>query len=57
MGMVTDDQQTFEGLVNNLKSAFQLGETISELITNCYGHTQRKNVMEDFFMDDLQILF
>ena len=27
MGMIVDDQQTFDGLVNHLKYAFQLGET------------------------------
>ena len=31
MGMTTDDQQTFDGLVNHLKNAFQLGETMSEV--------------------------
>ena len=28
MGMISDDQQTFDGLVNHLKGAFQLGETV-----------------------------
>ena len=32
MGMVADDQQTFEGLIQHLKNAFQSGETTSELI-------------------------
>ena len=32
MGMVTEDQQTFEGLVQHLMNAFQSGKTISELI-------------------------
>ena len=43
MGMITDDQQTFNGLVNHLKYAFQLGETMSELISNFYGCHQKKN--------------
>ena len=34
MSMIADDQQTFDGLVNHLKNAFQLGETISELISS-----------------------
>ena len=34
MGMVAEEQQTFEGLVQHLKNAFQSGETISELISN-----------------------
>ena len=57
MGMITDDQQSFDGLVNHLKHAFQSGETVSELISDFYGHHQEKNELEDSFADDLQILF
>ena len=56
MGMVIEYQQTFDGLVNHLKSAFQSGETISELISDLYNHSQGKNKLEDVFADDLQIL-
>ena len=56
MGMITDDQQTFDGLVNHLKNAFQSGETVSELISDFYGQHQKKNELEDAFADDLQIL-
>ena len=56
MGMITDEQRSFDGLVNHLKNAFQLGETMSELISNCYGHQKKKNELEDAFADDLQIL-
>ena len=56
MGMIMDDQQSFDGLVNHLKHAFQLGETMSELISDFYGHHQKKNELEDAFADDLQIL-
>ena len=56
MGMIVDDQQTFDGLVNHLKSAFQLGKTISKLISDFYGWHQRKNESENVFPDDLQIL-
>ena len=56
MGMVTDDQQTFEGLVQHLKNAFQSGETTSELISNFYARAQKKNESEEAFADDLQIL-
>ena len=37
MGMIMDDQQTFDGLVNHLKNAFQSGETVSELISDFYS--------------------
>ena len=56
IGTIADDQQTFDGLVNHLKNAFQLGETISELIGDFYSQHQKKNEWEDVFADDLQIL-
>ena len=56
MGMIADEQQSFDGLVNHLKNAFQSGETVSELISNFYGRSQKKNESEDTFADDLQIL-
>ena len=56
MGMIADEQQSFDGLVNHLKNAFQSGETVSELISDFYGHHQKKNELEDAFTDDLQIL-
>ena len=43
LGMIVDDQQSFDGLVNHLKHAFQLGETVSELISDFYGCHQKKN--------------
>ena len=43
MGMVVEDQQTFEGLVQHLKNAFQSGKTSSELISDFYGWAQKKN--------------
>ena len=56
MGLITDDQQTFNGQVNHLKNAFQLGETMSKLISDFYSHHQKRNELEDVFVDDLQIL-
>ena len=56
MGMVVEEQQTFEGLVQHLKNAFQSGETISELISDFYGWAQKKNESKDTFADELQIL-
>ena len=56
MGMIADDQQTFNGLVNHLKNAFQSGETMSKLISDFYGCHQKRNESEDVFADDLQIL-
>ena len=56
MGMIADDQQSFDGLVNHLKHAFQSGETVSELISDFYSQHQRQNESEDAFADDFQIL-
>ena len=56
MGMVVDEQQTFEGLIQHLKNAFQSGETTSELISNFYARAQKKNESKEAFADELQIL-
>ena len=41
MGMVAEDDQSFEGLIDHLPDAFQLGETLIELIRNFYGWSQK----------------
>ena len=56
MGIIADDQQSFDGLENHLKHAFQLGETVIELLSDFYSQHQKKNESEDAFADDLQIL-
>ena len=42
--------------MNHLKNAFQLGETVSELISDFYGCHQKRAESEDAFADDLQVL-
>ena len=42
IGMVADDQETFEGLVQHLKNAFQSRETINKLITDFSGWAQKR---------------
>ena len=56
MGMVAEEQQTFEGLIQQLKNAFQSGKTVSELISDFYGQAQKKSESKDAFADDLQVL-
>ena len=51
-----EEQQTFGGLVQHLKNAFQSGKTISELISDFYGWCQKKGESEAAFVDDLQVL-
>ena len=56
MGMVAEDDQSFEGLVEHLHDAFQLGETLSKLISNFHSCAQMTRETEDIFADDLQVL-
>ena len=56
MGMIMDDQQTVDDLVNHLRNAFQSGETVNELISDFYSQHHKKSESEDVFADDLQIL-
>ena len=41
MGMVTEEDQSFKGLTEHLQDAFQSGKTLSELISNFYGRSQK----------------
>ena len=41
MGMMAEEDQSFEGLIDHLCNAFQSGETLSELISNFYGQSQK----------------
>ena len=56
MGMVADEQQTFEGFIQHLKNAFQSGETTSELISGFYARAQKRNESKEAFADELQML-
>ena len=56
MGMVAEEDQSFEGLIDHLHDAFQSGETLSELISDFYGQSQKARETEDTFADDLQVL-
>ena len=56
MGMVAKEEQSFEGLIDHLHDTFQLGETLSELISDFYGQSQKVRETEDTFADNLQVL-
>ena len=56
MGMIAEEDQSFEGLIDHLHDAFQSGTTLSELISNFYGWSQKARETEDTFADDLQVL-
>ena len=56
MGMVAEEDQSFEGLIDHLCDAFQSGETLSKLISNFYGWSQKTRETQDTFANDLQLL-
>ena len=56
MGMVAKEDQSFEGLIDHLHDAFQSGKTLSELISDFFGQSQKARETEDNFADDLQVL-
>ena len=56
MGMMAEEDQSFEGLMDHLCDAFQSGETLSELISDFYGQSQKARETKDTFADDLQVL-
>ena len=56
MGMVAEEDQSFEGLIDHLCDAFQSGETLSELNSDFYGWSQKTRETEDTFAYDLQML-
>ena len=56
MGMMAEEDQSFEGLIGHLFDAFQLGETLSELISDFYDWSPKTRETADTFADDLQVL-
>ena len=56
MGMVAEEDQSIEGLIDHLCNAFQSGETLSVLIRDFYGQSQKTRVTEDTSTDDLHVL-
>ena len=56
MGMVTEEDLSFEGLTDHIHDAFQSGKTLSELISDFYGQSQKARENKDTFADDLHVL-
>ena len=56
MGMVVEEDKSFEGLIDHLCDTFQSGDTLSKLISDFYGWSQKTQETEDTFADDLQVL-
>ena len=56
MGMVAIEDQSVKGLIDHLHGVFQSDETLSELISDFYGQSQKARETEDTCADDLQVL-
>ena len=56
MGMIVEEDQSFEGLIDHLHDAFQSGEILSELISDFYGQSPKARETKDTFANDLQVL-
>ena len=55
MGMVAEEQQSFEDLEEDLPDSFHSGKSLSELISNIYSWSQKNQETEDAFPNDLQV--
>ena len=56
MVMVVEEDQSFEGLVEHLCNAFQLGETLSKLKSDFHSQSLKNRETKDTFADGLQVL-
>ena len=56
MGIVVEEEESFEGLIEHLHDAFKSGKTHSKLISDFCGESQKTRENEDTFTDDLQVL-
>ena len=56
LGMMAEEDQSFEGLIDHLCDTFQLDETLSELISDFYCQSQKARETEDTYADNLQVL-
>ena len=52
----TNDQWSYFGLIEHLKTSFESGETFSSLLGDFYARCQKPKETEDQFTDELQIL-
>ena len=55
MVMMAEEDQSFKGLIDHLHDTFQSGESLSELISDFYGQSQKAREIKDTFADNLQV--
>ena len=56
LGMMEEEEQSFEGPMEHLQDAFQSGKTLSEVISDFCHQSQKNRETEDTFANDLQVL-
>ena len=56
LGLTPKEEQSFQGLIDHLRLAFQSCKTVSSLIADFYNWFQKTRETEDAFADELQIL-
>ena len=56
LGLTSEEEQSFQGLIDHLSLAFQSCKTVSSLIADFYNQFQKTRKTEDAFANELQIL-
>ena len=56
LGLMPEEEQSFQGLIDHLSLAFQSCKTVSSLIADFYNQSQKIPETEDAFVDELEVL-
>ena len=56
LGLTPEEEQSFQGLIDNLSLTFQSCGSVSSLIADFYNQSQKTRETKDAFADELQIL-
>ena len=56
MGMIAKEDKSFKSLIDHPHDAFQSVETLSELLSDLYGWSQKVWDTKNTFADNLQVL-
>ena len=52
----TNDQWSYSGLIEHLRTSFESGETFSSLLSDFYARCKKPKETKDQFADELQVL-
>ena len=56
LGLTPKSEQSFQGLIDHLRLAFQSCKMVSSLIADFYNQTQKARETKEMFADELQVL-